>query len=442
MTGKALICELKNLSPIEGADSIQQANLFGETVIVPTYHKEGDIGLLFDCETQLSHEFCSANNLYRRAELNADKTKTGFFEDHRRVRPIKLKGVKCSGFWMPVSCLDFTGEHFFTEDIAKYLGVEIDSNNNIPICQKYITKQTRASMSKNQGGKAKENLCPTFREHVDTDQALRNLHLIQEGNLVTITEKLHGTSGRCGYLPVKRKKSLFETLLNKFGVNTLDNEYDFIVGSRRVVKRIGEEEREGVQSFYDTDIWSQASECFKGKLNKGETVYFEIVGYLPDGTPIMGSHSNDKLKKFLDKDEYIAFVQKYGNTTEFSYGCVKGEHKVFVYRITMTNEDGEAYDLTWDQVKRRCERLGIEACPELTRFIAYDFDKDTYESEINNFTNNDSWIFKQHLKEGIIVRIDNGANTPIFLKNKSYAFKCLEGIVKDSDTVDVEESQG
>lgn len=444
MTGKALICKLQNISEIEGADKIVQANLFGETVIVSKDHKEGDVGLLFDCETQLSHEYCKWNNLYRKPELNADKTKTGYIDENRRIRPIKLKGVRCSGLFMPIDSLEElsnTGEAWYPES-----GIEIDSFDGVELCQKYITQKTRQNQGKNQKGKARENLCPTFKEHIDTDQALRNLHLIQEGNLVTITEKLHGTSGRCGNLPVKRNKKVLERFLNKVGISTSETEYQFVVGSRRVVKRIGEAEKEGA-SFYDTDIWSIASDkYFKGKLNKGESVYFEIVGYLPDGQPIMGSQSNKKLEKFMDKQEYKSFIAKYGETTEFSYGLSKGEFEVYVYRITQTNEDGESFDLSWDQVKMRCERMGVKYVPELTKIICNIFHKennnDSWNKLIDSYTNQESETFKSNLKEGIVLRVDSGANTPIFLKSKAYNFKVLENIIKDSDIVDLEESQG
>jgi hypothetical protein len=442
-TGKALVCKLANIQLIEGADRIMQATLFGETVIVSKDYKEGELGLLFDCETQLSHEYVKGNNLYRNSDLNSDKAKTGYFEENRRVRPIKMKGVRCSGLWMPIESLDFTGDHFFDQDNS-YIGTQIDANNGVSICQKYITIKTRNSQGVNQKGKARENDCPTFKEHIDTDQALRNLNLFKEGNLVTITEKLHGTSLRVGNLLVNRNKSLFERLLNKIGISTLESEYKFVVGSRRVVKRIGEQEREGVQNYYNQDIWSLASDkCFKEKILKGETVYAEIVGYLSEGTPIMGSQSNEKLKKFMDANQYKAFIEKYGNATVFSYGLPVGEFEVYVYRITMTNEDGESYDITWDQVKNRCDKMGVKYVPEIDRDVVKPSDEDSdYLEWINDITDLDSENFHSNLKEGIIIRIDNGSNTPIFLKNKSYNFKVLENIIKDTEQVDLEESQG
>jgi len=106
-TGEALVCRLKNLSPIEKADKIQQANLFGETIIVSKDYKDGQLGLLFDTESILSNEFCKENNLFRHSILNKDINKVGYFEDNPRVRSIKLKGVKVSAFWTPIEHLDY-----------------------------------------------------------------------------------------------------------------------------------------------------------------------------------------------------------------------------------------------------------------------------------------------------------------------------------------------
>jgi len=40
----------------------------------------------------------------------------------------------------------------------------------------------------------------------------------------------------------------------------------------------------------------------------------------------------------------------------------------------------------------------------------------------------------------IIVRVDHDTLVPTFYKSKSYAFKCLEGIIKESGEVDMEEA--
>jgi len=466
MTGRALICKLGKHIEIPGADRIVQVDMFGETIITQKSNEEGTIGLLFDMETALSHEYASKNNMYRHSHLNEDKSVTGYLEDDRRIRAVRLKGVKCSGLFMPLISLTFTGVGpIHIEDQFK-IGEEIDIVNGTPICEKYIAKATRSAMNSNKGGKVKQNLVPTFKEHIDTDQWARNSHKVQEGDLVIITEKLHGTSGRCGYLLVDKPLTKWEKFvanyisspLTAFKIGDFNHaeEYEFVVGSRRVVKSIGGNESENKEHFYDEDLWTKvAKENFEGKLRKGETCYWELVGYTPSGELIMPAVSNKKLEKFMDKKEYKEFIDKYGETTVFNYGCTKDgydelytknyPYKVFVYRITMTNEDGDSIDYSWEQVKRRCEQLGVNHVPELAKFCAsegYVSHLETAtEAIVSKLTDAPSDLFPQHVREGVCIRVENGNMIPLFLKNKSFIFKVLEGIVKDNNVVDLEESQ-
>lgn len=434
MTGEAIIAELKDLQPIEGADRIVQGTIFGETVIVSKDHKEGDVGILFDCETQLSHEFCHENNMYRHSELNKDKDQKGYIDDNRRVRPVRMKGVKCSGLWMPLSCLGYASG---LNDKPVKVGQQLTEWNVHEICKKYVNPKTN-SLKGNKGGKAKENLVPTFKEHIDTDQFMRNLQHVKPGCTLIVTEKLHGTSCRVANLPVIQKQPWYKKL---FGIE-VPAKYGHIVGSRRVTKQAGASEVEARESYYESDVWSASAEVFRGKMLKGETVYYEIVGFTSDGTRIMGSQANKKLKPFMDKKEYAEFIEKYGEATNFTYGCEPGEHKVFVYRITTTNVDGDSIDYSWDQVKMRCEQMGVEYVPELGNVKVPSIGVDMAVELVTDLTEESSMEFPQQLREGVVVRIDGPSMTPKFLKNKSYLFKVLEGIIKDSDAVDLEESQG
>ena len=295
MTGECIIAELKGLQEIPGADRIVQGTIFGETVIVSKDHKEGDVGILFDCETQLSHEFCHENNMYRHSELNKDKDQKGYIDDNRRVRPVRMKGVQCSGLWMPMGSLDYIGSHNVCA--AMRIGAQMTSIAEKEICKKYVSPRNMpgAPGSRDRSGKAKENLVPTFKEHIDTDQFMRNLQHVKPGCTLIATEKLHGTSCRVANLPVIQKQPWYKKL---FGIEVAPK-YGHIVGSRRVTKQAGASEVQARESYYESDVWSASAEVFRDKMLKGETVYYEIVGFTSDGTRIMGSQANKKLKAFI-----------------------------------------------------------------------------------------------------------------------------------------------
>ena len=455
-TGKGLVCKLGTHIPIEGADKIVRVDMFGETIITQKTNKEGELGILFDMETCLSHEYSSKNNMYRHSQLNVDESEVGYLEDDRRIRPIKLKGVKVSGLWMPLSSLEFR-----STDTGKYplVGFEVDSFDGVPLCEKYVSKATKSAMNSGGGKKVSYNAVPTFKEHIDTEQWARNKHVVKNGSYVILTEKLHGTSGRAAYLPTLQPKlTRWQNIVStvsaflQYGTWNLGQadmyDYEFVVGSRRVVKSVGGSEAENKDHFYKEDLWTTISrQYFGGRLKKGESVYFEIVGYTPTGEAIMASTPNTKLEKFLDKAEYKDFINRYGTTTHFHYGCSPDgvdslRYKVFVYRITMANEDGDSIDYTWDQVKSRCDMLGVDHVPELDRFEVRKNDIDLEEASriVEELTNKPSEMFPGHVREGICIRVDTGSMTPTLLKNKSYVFKVLEGIIKDSDKVDIEES--
>ena len=89
------------------------------------------------------------------------------------------------------------------------------------------------------------------------------------------------------------------------------------------------------------------------------------------------------LNKKLDDKNFIA---QYGAETVFSYGCnPEGEKMMYgnddtgafavpvkvpqsdfyVYRMTMTNEDGDVVEYTPDFMRYRCEQMGVKTVPLL-----------------------------------------------------------------------------
>lgn len=434
MTGEGLICRLKNLEPIEGADRIQKATLFGETIITSIDNKEGDLGILFDTETILSEEFASQNNLFRHSNLNKDTKAVGYLEDNRRIRAIKLKGVKCSAMFMPIDGIDYIGSSIPKE------GVQLKEWCGKPICDKYVRPIRNGGNGNNKQIKKVQKVL-NFAEHFDTSHLLKEMYKLESNREIIVTEKIHGTSVRIGLLPCINTK-WWAKLLNKLGIK-LKNDYKMVVGSRHCLKHIKNDSVLEKDSYYDFDIWTKAAyEYLDGKLLPGETVFGELCGFLPSGESIMPTHSNEKLKNFLEKKEYTELTKKFGDKTIFSYGCQDKEYKFFIYRITMTTEHGISTDLSWLQLKNRADQLGIPHVPEIDHFWS-DVDRDFYLEDKYwlDLAEEDSTNFPMHIKEGITVRIEGPKLQPEILKLKSYKFKCIEGLIKDTQTyADIEES--
>ena len=205
-------------------------------------------------------------------------------------------------------------------------------------------------------------MAPLFTEHADTEQLAYNLGAFKPGDEIEITLKMHGTSQRTGYLPVFKgyKRTFKDWLLRRNGKPIYD--WGYVSGTRRTVLDNYDGGYYGSNEFRE-----QHSKTFEGKLWKGETVYYEVVGFTHTGAPIMAEGNNEKLGK--------DFVKQYGKTTVFSYGCdsVGGidhdgvpygpESDIYVYRMTMTNEDGAVVEYTPDFMRYRCEQMGVKTVP-------------------------------------------------------------------------------
>jgi hypothetical protein len=200
--------------------------------------------------------------------------------------------------------------------------------------------------------------------------------------------------------------------------------WEYVSGTRRVVLKNYN------NGFYGNDEFRKKyHDLLIGKLKKGETVYYEIVGYTKDTQLIMPECNNNKTK---DKD----FVKQYGETTRFTYGCDVGENDMYIYRMTITNEDGDIVEYPWELVKLRCEQMGLKHCLEFDKFI-FTTQEDLMK-RVNEFVDGIDPIGKTHIREGIVVRVDDKQKFTAY-KHKSFNFKVLEGIIKSEDVLDIEE---
>ena len=451
------ITTLKDVRPHPNADRLVLATCFNSTVCVAKdQYFEGQVGIYFETDLQLSMEYCEKNGLLAVYE-NGVNVSGGYMDPAKRhVRAIKLRGEQSDGLFMPMASLDYTGANL---DELK-VGDQITVLNGHEICRKYIPRSNQPRTAAGGAGKrtkrrAKRSIAPTFFEHKDTEQLQYYLDQFKPGDYVEITRKLHGTSGRTAYVKTFKgmKRTFWDWLFRREGEAVYD--WGVVSGTRRTVMDTFD------GGFYGSNLFrKQYHDFFDGKLLKGETVYYEIVGFTHDGKSIMGQCSNKKLN---DKE----FVKQYGDTTTFSYGCDPWGlcasaqsnpdynvpvSRMFVYRMTMTNEDGEVVEYTPDQVRHRCMYMGAEFVPVEWSGLIPEHPGSKDDPTITA----GEWILKKaeqfydgpepldptHIREGVVVRI---INRPTFTayKHKNFSFKVLEGIIKDTASApDMEEADG
>lgn len=439
------VVRVSELKDHPNADRLKVATFFGNDTCVGIDTAIGEIGIYFPCDLQLSEEFCDANHLCRKT---ADgKPDTGYLErEKRNVRAIKLRGVKSDGIFMSLSCLEYTGVNFDDIDIGDTISVV----NGHEICKKYIPRGTKQNHQghPNEGNRTRKRhdpIAPLLAEHADTEQLAYNLGAFKPGDLIEITLKMHGTSQRTGYLPmlhgytgpnwahiVIKHPKLFKRFQGKANAALSPiYEYGYVSGTRRTVLN----DWEG--GFYGSNEFRKKhAEFFEGKLHKGEEVFYEVVSYIDKNTPIM---SSGKVPK--------EYQNTYGNTMVFSYGCEAGESDFYVYRMTMTNEDGDVVEYSPDFMRYRCEQMGCKTVPVFYQgyipkytILPDDVGSPTetnageYVKEIaEKFYDGPDPIGKTHVREGVVVRI---VNRPKFCayKHKNFLFKLITGIIaSDAD---------
>lgn len=456
----AYVTRIKNLRKHPNADRLQLGECFGNTVCVSLEYTDNQLGIYFPCDGQLSVEFAEANNLLRKKD-DAGNSIGGYMDPNKRnVTAIRLRGEKSDGLFLPLTCLETFGDVSTLKE-----GDVVNTFNGHEICCKYIPRRNHRQGRVSDGNrtrKKKVDVAPLFAEHADTEQLAYNLGAFKPGDEIEITLKMHGTSQRTGYLPVFKgyKRTFKDWLLRRDGKPIYD--WGYVSGTRRTVLENYDGGYYGSNEFRE-----QHSKTFEGKLWKGETVYYEVVGFTHTGAPIMAEGNNEKLGK--------DFVQQYGKTTVFSYGCdpvgesfkheyadcwdgvnvreFKPQSDIYVYRMTMTNEDGAVVEYTPDFMRYRCEQMGVKTVPVMWKGVipahtgdaaAIRLGQDAgawIKEKAERYYDGPDPIGKTHVREGVVVRILNRPKFTAF-KHKNFSFKVLEGIIKDTAAApDMEEAQ-
>lgn len=326
----AKVVELTNLQKHPNADSLQVAIIDFQEVITGMDAKDGDVYVFFPLECQINEEFLRATNSFRDAALNIDPEQKGFFEKKGRVKPVRLRGQRSMGYIVPVSIVALWAGVDETEMVP---GTEFDTIADKLMCKKYVvyTREPRPLRQGKQPKRISRLVDGQVRLHVDTENLRKNMFEIQPTDIITITYKTHGTSFWVSHVLTKRKLSLLDRVAKMLGASIIEQEYDYVYGSRKVVKN--EYETAERNHFYGEDIWGSIASDLKDFIPKGYTFYGEALGYTKNG----------------------GWIQK-----NYDYGTKQGERRIQIYRITSTNADGIVHDLSSTQVKEMCERFGLE----------------------------------------------------------------------------------
>lgn len=407
----ATIVAVRSTVVLPKLDNLVGVPVHGYQALVSKDTAVGELAVLFTAETQLSDDYAYYNNLHRHGELNADPEVTGYLENNRRVKALRLRGNISNALLMPLSSLEFTG--FPLDELAE--GDSFDELGGWEICNKYVPPAARAQKFAAPVLRVTPRVDEVhFPKHFDTANFFRNVEQVDPFGQVVVTQKLHGTSVRIGHTVVKRKLTWKDRLAKRLGVAVQEQQYDYVYGSRNVVK--DPDNPDAPTGFYSTDIYSQVGKRLRGSIPKGYLVYGEIIGWAGD-TPIQPG---------------------------FTYQLPRGESRLYVYRVVHVNPSGRAVDLTWEQVKAFCLEIGADYVPELWVGPALSLDDMTSFLD-RRFADNPSAGMRSPVlptdgtvDEGVVIRQETGNSTPLVLKAKSPKFLELETKQLDKGEADLE----
>lgn len=402
----ATVVALKDIIPLEGCDNVVGTPLFGFQAIVGKDSKQGDLGIVFPAESQLSTEFTRANNLYRHADLNEDESAKGYIEDNRRVKAMKFRGHRSDCLFMPLTSLSYIKE--LEIDNLKE-GDTFDKLGDHEICTKYVVKRTRneARLEKNKDKfiRVDKKFLP---EHYDTDQYYKNADVIPPSRTVYVTQKLHGTSIRVANTIVRRRLGIRDRIAKLAGVKVSESELDYVFGSRKVIKDVHNPNQ---NHFYGSDLWTEEGTKLEGLIPENFLLYGELVGWSGDSP-----------------------LQKH-----YTYTVPQQTCDLYIYRVAFINGQGFVVDLSWDATIEFCRDRGLKTVPELWRGQYKDFVVDEYIDKRfrdEGYINAVALDKESPVDEGICIRLDGIA--PYILKAKGPEFYAHETKMLDEEALDVE----
>lgn len=232
--------------------------------------------------------------------------------EKHRIKTIRLRGAISQGLVVSLETLGLSADVKIGTDLREKLGI----TKYEPIV-KGSPQQQGAARSKKQTN-------PNFRKYTGIENFKNYIQLFEDGEEVSITEKVHGSNFRAGYV-----EAVADTFLKKIKrFFKLLPKYEFVYGSHNVQLQ----NKILHKGYYDTDIYGEAVNKYnlKDKLKPGEVLYGEVYG-----SGIQG---------------------------KYTYGCKENEHKLAAFDLML---DGKYVDPP--DFFTFCEDRGIPKVKELYR---------------------------------------------------------------------------
>lgn len=288
-TFKVEVVKVSEVNPHPNADRLDLLKIKDwQCVSAKGQFKAGDLAVYFPIDSILSPE----------AESTVFGPDSKVKLNNSRVRTIKLRGAISQGLAVSPQIFMYAfhpGEFVEGSDVTKLLGVT------------KFEPPTKLNPASNPASASKKQTNPNFRKYTGIENAKNYPEVFKEGELVSVTEKIHGTNFRAGWVP-NVANSLWKKVKKFLGFFP---KYEFVYGSHNVQLQ----NKMLYTGYYDKNVYAEAVKKYSLEtlLMPGEVVYGEIYG---DG------------------------IQK-----GYTYGCKSGERKCVFFDLMRDGEWKNKYEL-------------------------------------------------------------------------------------------------
>jgi RNA ligase (TIGR02306 family) len=371
------VVAITEVIPHPNADRLDLAQIAGwQCVIQKGAYKPGDLAVYIPIDSILPDEV--------ERKLFGPDSKVKLSKS--RVKSIKLRGAISQGMLAPCDELGVPSKEGY--DCTKDLG---------------ITKYEPVTPSHLGGGpgvgKKIQKKNPHFKEYGGLDNFKHYPDLFKPGEQVMITEKIHGTNFRFGWVPtatdtpMKRLKKLLGIL----------PEYEFVFGSNKVQlqNRISSKSKWKVKLLSWIPIKSIRTIAYNGyyEQNGVGNVYEEAV-------------KKYGLRELLDHPRFrnkVFYGEVYGDSVQknYNYECGPGERKLIIFDIMVTGKEMEETNeglqdpngyLDFFYVQELCRSIGLETVP-----VLYSGPYDAVKAK-ELTVGNSVLAPKQKVREGVVIK--------------------------------------
>ncbi len=244
------VCEIKNIEKHPNADKLDIATVKGWNCIVGRdAYRIGDWCIFFPPDSVLP------SNLIEKYDLE-------FLKKGGRVGTLKLRGFISQGLILPYECVKI--QCSVGDNVADVLGIK-----------KYEVQEIVKSKSGNITSRRIQN--PFFSKYTDIENIRNFDQVFQDGDLVVITEKIHGSNIRFGWLPIEinfRNGDWLGILRSLWKKYILRQTHEFVYGSHNVQLQWNNQ-----KNFYDKNIYAEVLKDYDTESLPANFIFYgEVFG--------------------------------------------------------------------------------------------------------------------------------------------------------------------